>query len=447
MNDQITQHLMSRRRFLRGMAMVGGAVALVACAPAAGPAASTDGGGGAAAPSGAAAKILVRLNGIDPPGQEFANKFIVDYGKENNVSIEIDYTDWPSSFQKITTGIAGGTAPDIFQGGGLWTPPIASKGGALDITDYVNGWEEWNDWYEHTRNDVTYEGTVRAIPYRQNTRGNVIYRKSAFEAAGLDPAKPPATWEDAHEVAAKLTKKDGDKWTMAGWYIDMAVNSLTQQYEDAIYQAGGGYFNTDRTAPTNNTPEGEEALSYWVNFVKEGVVPPEGMDSGVPNLNAYSAGLIAAYCGWPQDMLNVKLNAPEIWDDTLVAPPLTHKEQVYQAYVDKYFVYSGTKVANEAVELTKSLASGDAGLAIGIEGIWGLPARKAYESAALYQDDRMKVFLANLQYGRPRQIVKEHFDVQPAMGRHVETAVRGSATVQEALANMDAEITKILAGG
>lgn len=445
MNDPIPQKSLSRRRFLQGMALLGGAAALVACAPAAAPAGSTGSSG--AAPSGATAKILVRLNGIDPPGQEFANKFVVDYGTANNVSIEIDYSDWPSSFQKITTGMAGGTAPDIFQGGGLWTPPIASKGGALDITDYMNNWSEWTDWYEHTRNDVTYEGTVCAVPYRQNTRGNIIYRKSAFEAAGLDPAKPPTTWEEAHEMAAALTKKNGDTWEMAGFNVILAVNDLTQQYEDAIYQAGGGYFNADRTAPTNNTPEGEEALSYWVNFIKEGVLPPEGMDSGVPNMNAYSAGKIALYAGWPQDMLNVKLNAPEIWDDTLVAPPLKHKEQVYQAYVDKYFIYSGTKVADAAVELTKALTSGEAGLAIGIEGIWGLPARKAYESAALYQDDRMKVFLANLQYGRPRQIVKEHFDVQPAMGRNVETAVRGTTSVQEALANMDAEITKILAGG
>ncbi|MEZ4616842.1 MAG: hypothetical protein R2867_15240 [Caldilineaceae bacterium] len=47
-------------------------------------------------------------------------------------------------------------------------------------------------------------------------------------------------------------------------------------------------------------------------------------------------------------MLNTKLNAPEIWEDTLVGPPLTHKEQAYQVYVDKYFVYSGTKVPDEA---------------------------------------------------------------------------------------------------
>jgi multiple sugar transport system substrate-binding protein len=278
------QTTLSRRRFLQGMALAGSAAALAACAaPAGAPS-------GAAAPSASGAKILVRLNGIDPPGQEFANQFVIDYGAENNVSIEIDYTDWASSFQKITTGLAGGTAPDIFMGGGLWTPPIASKGGALNLNDWIENWAEWEDWYQGARDDVTYEGNVSAIPYRQNTRGNIIYRKSLFEEAGLDPAAPPTNWIEAQEMAAKLTKKTDDKWDIAGWNVIMAINDLTQQYEDAIYQAGGGYFNDDRTAPTNNTPEGQEALQFLVSFIENGIIPPEGMDSGVPNLNAYSAG-------------------------------------------------------------------------------------------------------------------------------------------------------------
>jgi hypothetical protein len=43
--------------------------------------------------------------------------------------------------------------------------------------------------------------------------------------------------------------------------------------------------------------------------------------------------------------------------------------------------------------------------------------------------------------------VPQHFDVQPAMGREVEAAVRGAKTVQQALADMDDAVTKILQGG
>jgi ABC-type glycerol-3-phosphate transport system substrate-binding protein len=146
-------------------------------------------------------------------------------------------------------------------------------------------------------------------------------------------------------------------------------------------------------------------------------------------------------------MLNVKLNAPEIWDDTLVGPPLMHKERRYQLYVDKYFIYSGSKVPDESVALVRALVSGEAGIQLGIEGTWGLPSRKEHESAPSYQDPRMQVFLNNIQYGKPRQIVPEHFDVQPAMGREVEAAIRGVKTVKEALADMDDVVLKIIQGG
>lgn len=442
MHHQHHRNRISRRQMLQGIAVLGGAAALAACgAPPTGAPAES----GAASEGGAS--ILLRLNGIDAPGQEFADKFIADYNAENNVNIEIDYTDWASSFQKITTGLAGGTSPDIFMGGGLWTPVIASKEGSLVLDDWVAEWPDWEDWYPSAREDVTYNGNIHAVAYRQNARGNIIYRKSMFEAAGLDPATPPDNWSDAHEMAAALTQATDGRFDVAGWYISMATNDLTQQYEDALFQNGGNYFNEDRTAPTNNTPEGEEALQFWVNFIEEGTLPAEGMDSGVPNLHAYSAGKIALFPGWPQDMLNVKLNAPEIWDDTLTAPPLMQKERRYQIYVDKYFVYRNTKAPDESVALVRALVSGEAGIALGIEGTWGLPSRAEHESAPSYEDPRMQVFLSNIQYGKARQIVPQHFDVQPAMGRHVEAALRGVKTVPEALADMDEEVTKILAGG
>jgi multiple sugar transport system substrate-binding protein len=447
MSSQHHHKRISRREVLRGLTLLGGAAVLAACgAPQPASPGESAKSSESGAPSGGA-KILLRLNGIDPPGQEFANQFIADYNAENNVNIEIDYTDWASSFQKIATGLAGGTSPDIFMGGGLWTPVIASKGGSLALDDYIASWPDWEDWYEGARQDVTYQGKIHAVPYRMNARGNIIYRKSMFEQAGLDPDKPPATWEEAHEMAAKLTRKQDDKFEVAGWHIVMNPPDLTQQYEDALFQAGGNYFNEERTQPLNNTPEGEEALQFWVSFIENGVLPQEGMDSGVPNLNAYSAGKIALFPGWPQDMLNTKLNAPEIWEDTLVGPPLMHKERRYQIYVDKYFVYSGTKAPEESVALVRALVSGEAGIKLGIEGTWGLPSRKEHESAPSYQDPRMQVFLSNIQYGKPRQVVPQHFDVQPAMGREVEAAIRGVKTVQQALADMDDVVLKIIQGG
>ena len=70
MSSNSHSNRVSRRRFLQGAAALGGLSVLAACTPSGAPA---DSGGGAA--SGEAANILVRLNGIDAPGQEFADQF------------------------------------------------------------------------------------------------------------------------------------------------------------------------------------------------------------------------------------------------------------------------------------------------------------------------------------------------------------------------------------
>jgi multiple sugar transport system substrate-binding protein len=465
---------LTRRRLLGGLAATGAAALLAACgtptrptevpkpaaappttapapaatsAPAAKPTEAPKPAAAAPATGGSGTKLLVRLNGISPPIQEYANKFVADYNKEKGVAVEIDYTDWASSFQKITTGMAGGTAPDIFMGGGLWTAVIAHAGGSLELDGHVKNMKDWSDFYDVARQDVTWQGKVHAMPYRGNSRGNVVYRKSLYQKAGLDPNKPPATWAEAQEHAAKLTQKQGDKFDVAGWYFEPAPPNFSQQYEDFLFQAGGNYFNEDRTKPLNNTPEGEEALAYLVSFIEKGFVPKQGMDSGVPNLQAYSAGKIALNLTWPGFINNARLFAAPIFEDTLAAPPLKGKVQVLQLYIDKYFIYKRSKSPDQAWQLLEALSAPAVNNKIGIEADWGLPVRKASaDTSEVYKDPRMKVIVDNIKFGKIRQVVPQHFDVQPAMGRHVEAAMQGTKTVKQALKDMDDEVAKIIKG-
>lgn len=401
----------------------------------------------AAAPpaTGSGAKILIRLNGISAPIQEFINKWIADYNKEKGVAVEIDYTDWASSFQKITTGIAGGTAPDIFMGGGLWHAVMPARGGSLELDGYIKNYKDWNDFFDVARQDVTIQGKVVAMPYRGNSRGNIVYRKSMFEKAGLDPKKPPTTWDEAQQYAAKLTQKQGDRYDVSGWWFEPTPPNFSQQYEDFLFQTGGGYFTEDRTKPTNNTPEGEAALAFLVSFIEKGIVPKQGMDSGVPNLSAYSAGKVALNPTWPGFINNARLFAPPVFEDTIAAPPLKNKVQSLQLYIDKYFIFRRSKVPDQAWQLVEALSAPAVNNKIGIEADWGLPIRKASaDTSEVYKDPRMKVVVDNMKYGRIRQAVAQHFDVQPAMGREVEAAMQGTKTVKQALQDMDAEVTKIL---
>src|SRR5579883_2461518 len=151
------------------------ATTAAATTAAAQPAATTAPANGPAIP------IEIRFNGIDTNGEKVAEKWAADFGPKHNLKITTDFVDWGSSFQKITTGIAGGIAPDIFGAGGIWVPVIVSKGGAHALDSYIADYKDWSDYYPSTKKDVTWDGKVYAVPYEVDIHQTIAYRASMFQ--------------------------------------------------------------------------------------------------------------------------------------------------------------------------------------------------------------------------------------------------------------------------
>ena len=388
-------------------------------------------------------EIEFRFNGLNPAGQEAARAEIVNFKELSGITVKPDFSDWASSFQKITTGFAAQSAPDIWYGGGLWTPVLAAKGQVLEIDEYVNNWDEWSDYYPAARADVAYNGQIYGVPYRTNYRGSPVIRASLFEIAGLEVVVP-STWDELNAVTQQLTIRDGDRYEQAG----VNVQHHTHVYEDWLFQAGGNYFSEDRTMPLNLSPEGIAALSQHVRHgLIDETMPKEGMDSGVPNLHAFCAGRVAYQQLWPGNVGNCETNAPDVFADLFVGEPLKGpKERVMQIYVDKYMPWKFTKNPDATFATMQYFASPGPNYEINVVGDRSMPCRVAMESYEIYRYGPYRAFAQNVRFVKGRQTVPEHFYVQPAMSRWVEKAALGELTVQEALEGMDAEVTEIITG-
>ena len=55
----------------------------------------------------------------------------------------------------------------------------------------------------------------------------LLYRKDMFREAGLDPQNPPKNWDELLEYAEKLTVRDGDTVTRAGFSIPTSAGHST----------------------------------------------------------------------------------------------------------------------------------------------------------------------------------------------------------------------------
>jgi sn-glycerol 3-phosphate transport system substrate-binding protein len=114
-----------------------------------------------------------------------------------------------------------------------------------------------------------------SIPFQRSTIV-MYYNKDAFRKAGLDPEKPPATWEEMVEMGKQLTIRD-DSGKVTQWGLEIPstgypywmFGALASQNSQVLMNQAG-----DQTYFDN--PDVVEALQFWQDLGKTHQIMPEG---------------------------------------------------------------------------------------------------------------------------------------------------------------------------
>lgn len=128
------------------------------------------------------------------------------------------------------------------------------------------------------------QGKVWGIPFQRSTIV-MYYNKDAFRDAGLDPAKPPATWGELASMGKKLVKKSGGQTARWGAMIPSTgypywmFGALTKQNGQVLMNADGNKTFFDAPATV-------EALQFWHDLGnKHGVMPSGTIEWGTLRKN------------------------------------------------------------------------------------------------------------------------------------------------------------------
>ncbi|HEX7588333.1 MAG TPA: extracellular solute-binding protein, partial [Anaerolineae bacterium] len=143
-----------------------------------------------------------------------------------NIPVEVIFQgSYADIAQKLTASVTAKTLPDVAQMGGA--PTMADSGVVVNVQDLVSK-ADMDDIYQGFWDYNKYGDKIISMPYN-NSIPVLYYNKDLFTAAGLDPNKPPATWDDLVKAAQALTKDtnaDGkiDQWglntnTDTHWYL------------------------------------------------------------------------------------------------------------------------------------------------------------------------------------------------------------------------------------
>ena len=119
---------------------------------------------------------------------------------------------------KFLTDVASGTPPDVVTI--RYVAPNAQKGlyQALDDRIAKSTIIKRSDFADAQFQQVQWKGKTWGIPAMENgPRSAMILDVQLFQQAGLDPQKPPTTWQDVSTMSEQLTKLQGNDITQLGF--------------------------------------------------------------------------------------------------------------------------------------------------------------------------------------------------------------------------------------
>ena len=193
--------------------------------------------------------------------------------------------------QRVTTDIAtSGGQFDVLTIG-TYEVPIWAKEGWLEPLAELPADYDVDDVLKPVREGLSYDGKLYALPFYAES-SMLFYRKDLFEQAGIQVPEQP-TWQQVKEWAAKLHDPDNEVYGIClrgkpGWGENMAfVTTLVNTF-------GGQWFDNDWNT-TINTPEWNEAVTFYVDLLKN-YGPPGASSNGFnENLALFSTGKCAMW--------------------------------------------------------------------------------------------------------------------------------------------------------
>lgn len=361
---------------------------------------------------------------------------------------------------KLAAMIAAGTAPDIIRGSGSDTPTYAERGWILDLTSYfakseILKTDDMVPAVEYFR----YNGGWYGMHKDWSPDQSFFISKTAAAEAGIElpPAHTIITYAQAAEWARKMTKIEGGRVTRVGMsysgYWDSTVQTILMETGEDLYSEDFSKANI------KDNPTVVAFLTFMAEMAKDNAIfnplnpSPEWI---VPDLlNGRAASATNGY--WIQGGFHGAENPVVAPSDYMMYPALSWggKVTVNPALGGAgLFISATTKNPDAAWKFFEYYMGGEAAVSRAKTG-WGLPALKSLYTEIPAADDWQKQFIENVQWEQANTIQTPR-RINPYLGSEVfsnvwlanlERYLKGEITIDEAIANLDAEVNKAIADG
>ncbi|KZE39250.1 ABC transporter substrate-binding protein [Brevibacillus parabrevis] len=369
-----------------------------------------------------------------------------EFNKENpGITVKPVYTgSYQDTTTKIQAAVQGKTPPDVAVMLSTELHTMMDMNAILPLDEFIakdGGNEYVKDFFPGFLANSQVDGKTYSIPFQRSTIV-LYYNKAAFKEVGLDPEKPPTTWDEMAEYAAKLTK-DGR------WGIEIPSSGFTYwMYQALALQNGKNLMTEDGKKVFFDTPENVEALQYWVDLAKKHKAMPEGVIEWATVPSDFLEGKTAMMFHTTGNLTNVKNNAKF---DFGVAFLPAKKNYGSPTGGGNFYMFKGTdaKKQEAAWKFIRFMTEPKRAAQWSIDTGYVATRKSAYEEEIMkqYVKDFPAAAVARdqLEYGHAEFSTHNNGKVTKALNDNLQAVLTGKADAAAALKKAQEEADKVLA--
>jgi multiple sugar transport system substrate-binding protein len=372
----------------------------------------------------------------DPEVRPAIESIIRGFEKENpDIQVKLTDLTWSDGHEKIVVAFSSNTAPDVLELGSDWVPEFSSQGVLLEVTDFAKKIKsDYLMW-----SPVTYQWEIYGFPWILDTR-IIFYNKDLMKKVGLDPEKPPETWNELLECCQKINDLKPDAYGFGANSFER--HRLYKKFLPFFWSNNGKILSDDQKECLLNSEQGKEALRFYKKLTQQGLIDTQRMLDEQFKKNKIGFLLSG---GWL--LHDIRKNRPDLnFGLCLVPKPEKDKGKNASFAGGEYLVINKkTRYPQEAVKLIEFLIKKENCLKLCKKiGSASPSARDAIEDPYYQDDPDLLLFQRQLQQAISPPAHPDWVYIEEIIEKAVEEVMYDKKTPDKALNQAKEKIDALL---
>ncbi len=323
---------------------------------------------------------------------------------------------------KILTALATQTAPDIARVDVAFLPKLAIRG-ALYALDQFRVESIKSELRPVALSSCIVDGKTYGIPDQVNGLC-LFYNKELFREAGLDPNKPPSSWDEFIDYAKKLTNKE------KGVYGFGMKNSLWWTLP-FIYSFGGDLLTPDNKHCALTSDEAIAGFQFKVDlYAKYRVEGGAWRSGGIRDDMGFQSQVYAMIFNGPWAVKGLERSGIDFGVALIPKGPKGYATNVGG---NNMVVFSTSKHPKEAAQFLMFIASKDS-QAKWANSLGQVPVNMLADGLIDFsRHPYLKIFMEQMKYAKPRPPIASYPEIENDVNPEMQAALDGKKSVREAM--------------